>query len=159
MLLNLLLGFLLMMVGLFLQTCAVVVALRYYRNHFLRKQARLGQAPGLGAPLMIINAVMLLLVAGNVLQVALWAALYSYLGEFEVYSVAFYHSAVNFATLGYGDIVMSEAHRLLGPLQAINGVLMIGVSTAALMTTFQDALRRQHAQSAPGASAKPVAPQ
>jgi hypothetical protein len=37
---------------------------------------------------------------------------------------------------------MSEKHRLLGPIQAINGVLMIGVSTAALMTFFQDAVAK-----------------
>lgn len=49
---------------------------------------------------------------------------------------------MNFATLGYGDFVMSPAHRLLGPLEAINGVLMIGVSTAALMAAFQDVIRR-----------------
>jgi hypothetical protein len=36
---------------------------------------------------------------------------------------------------------MSVGHRLLGPLEAVNGVLMIGVSTAALMTAFQDAMR------------------
>jgi hypothetical protein len=35
---------------------------------------------------------------------------------------------------------MSEKHKLLGPLEAVNGVLMIGVSTAALMSTFQDAM-------------------
>ncbi len=49
---------------------------------------------------------------------------------------------MNFSTLGYGDIVMSSGHKLLGPLEAINGVLMIGVSTAALMATFQDAMRK-----------------
>jgi hypothetical protein len=37
---------------------------------------------------------------------------------------------------------MSSQHRLLGPLEAINGVLMIGVTTAALMASFQDALRK-----------------
>ena len=54
-----------------------------------------------------------------------------------------YDSAVNFATLGYGDIVMSEPNRFLGPLEAINGALMIGVSTAALLAAFQDAHRRR----------------
>jgi hypothetical protein len=54
-----------------------------------------------------------------------------------------YHSAVNFATLGYGDIVMSEKHRILGPMESINGVLMIGVSTAALTAAFQDVIKRK----------------
>ena len=63
---------------------------------------------------------------------------------------AVYHSAVNFTTLGYGDIVMSGKHKLLGPLEAINGVLMIEVSTAALMASFQDAMKKNH----PGAAEK-----
>ena len=59
---------------------------------------------------------------------------------------------MNFATLGYGDIVMTERNRLLGPIEAINGVLMVGVSTAALLATFQHAIkaaiggRDQHAK-------------
>jgi hypothetical protein len=51
------------------------------------------------------------------------------------------HSAVNFATLGYGDVVMSAQHKLLGPLEAINGALMIGVSTAALICIFQQVIQ------------------
>jgi len=65
-----------------------------------------------------------------------------YLGEFETLKTAVYHSAVNFATLGYGDFIMSERYRLLGPLEAINGALMIGVSTAVLIASLQDALRK-----------------
>ena len=68
--------------------------------------------------------------------------MFQFLGEFETFAEAYYHSAVNFATLGYGDIVMTERHRLLGPLESVNGVLMIGVSTAALMSAFQDAIKR-----------------
>jgi hypothetical protein len=36
------------------------------------------------------------------------------------YATAFYHSAVNFTTLGYGDIVMPPGWRLLSPLEAAN---------------------------------------
>jgi hypothetical protein len=88
----------------------------------------------------VITGVMLLLTAGNLAQVGVWALLFELLDEFQLYGDAFYHSAVNFATLGYGDIVMSERHRLLGPLEAINGALMIGASTATLMVAFQDSL-------------------
>ncbi|WP_419605984.1 ion channel [Thiolapillus sp.] len=49
---------------------------------------------------------------------------------------------MNFATLGYGDVVMSEKHKLLGPLESLNGILMIGVSTSALMNALQNAMRR-----------------
>jgi hypothetical protein len=55
---------------------------------------------------------------GNRLQMALWAGLFLVLGEFPTFETAFYHSVVNFTTLGYGDVVMSEEKRLLGALEA-----------------------------------------
>jgi hypothetical protein len=57
-------------------------------------------------------------------------------GEFADFEEAFYHSAVNFTTLGYGDIVMSRRWRLLGPLEAVNGSLMLGLSAAMLFTVL-----------------------
>ena len=76
------------------------------------------------------------------LQVGIWALLFLLLGEFQAFSEAYYHSMVNFATLGYGDFVMSEEHKLLGPLEAVNGVIMIGLSSAMLLTAFQDAMKQ-----------------
>ena len=55
-----------------------------------------------------------------------------------------YHSAVNYATLGYGDIVMSPRWRPLGPLQAINGALAFGWSTAAIVTVVTPLTRYRH---------------
>lgn len=137
MLINLLLGLPVMVLCLFLQSLLIVTAHRYYAHN-----AQLINSPSLATSLIVVNGVMLLLVIGNLAQVAIWALLFDMLGEFERFGFAFYHSAVNFATLGYGDIVMSDEHKLLGPLQAINGVLMIGVSTAALMSAFQDAMKK-----------------
>ncbi len=57
-------------------------------------------------------------------------------GEFHDYATAFYHSAVNYTTLGYGDIVMSKPWRLLGPLEAANGVLMGGLAAAVLFAVL-----------------------
>ena len=61
--------------------------------------------------------------------------------------IAIYHSAVNFASLGYGDIVMSKYRKLLGPLEAINGVLMLGMSAAALMVILQQLVKLQYGDS------------
>ena len=58
------------------------------------------------------------------------------LGQFEDFSTAFYHSAVNFSSLGYGDIVMSQHWRLLGALEAGNGVLMFGLSTGTIFSVM-----------------------
>jgi len=136
MLLNLSLGVATMALCLALQIALLTQALLYYA----RRQATLDDASFL-ATMTVLNGVMLLLMFGNLGQVALWAFLFQVIGEFEDYGSAFYHSAVNFATLGYGDIVMSEQWRLLGPIQAMNGVLMVGISTAAFMTTLRDAVK------------------
>jgi hypothetical protein len=39
---------------------------------------------------------------------------------------------VNYATLGYGDVIPVEAWRLLGPITAMNGALLFGWSTAVI---------------------------
>jgi len=73
----------------------------------------------------------------HLIEMALWAVLFVVCGEFHAFGTAFYHSAVNFTTLGYGDVVMTPAWRLLGPLEAANGVLMFGVSTAMIFAVIQ----------------------
>jgi hypothetical protein len=91
---------------------------------------------------LLLLAIMLGLLIGNLLQIALWATLFHYHGEFESFRVAFYHSVVNFTTLGYGDLVMSEGNRLLGALEALNGVLMIGITTGFLFTVLSSLMQR-----------------
>ncbi len=86
---------------------------------------------------------LLLIVAAQLVQIAAWAALFVGCREFDDFSTAFYHSAVNFTTLGYGDMVMSPAWRLLGPLEAVAGMLMFGLSAAVLFAATQ-ALVRLH---------------
>ena len=51
--------------------------------------------------------------------------------------------------LGYGDIVMSERWRLLGPLEAANGILMFGVSTAVMTAAVMDVIKDNAARLRP----------
>jgi len=138
MLINLLFGLSTMLFCLLLQSVLLVLVIRYYTRH-----EYMLNNPSLWSSLVVIKVVMLLLVIGNLVQVAIWALLFILLGEFQQFNEAFYHSMVNFATLGYGDFVMSTEHKLLGPLEAINGVLMIGATTAALMAALQDIIKKR----------------
>lgn len=88
-----------------------------------------------------LSALVMVLFLGHVLQFATWAVLFLYIGEFTEFATAFYHSAVNFTSLGYGDIVMSERWRLLGGLEAANGVLMFGLSAGALLSMMNRMFR------------------
>jgi len=131
-----LLGLITMVVCLMLQVTWFVMMIRYYARH--RHQL---EDNSYRSSFVLVSMVMMMLVAGIFAQISIWAGLFQMLGEFDMFSVAFYHSTVNFASLGYGDIVMTEQHRLLGALEAINGMLMIGISIAALMVPFKDALQ------------------
>jgi len=130
-----------MLLCLLLQAGLLVRAGLYYQNH-----TSWVDSPSVLASLGVVAMVTLILVLGNLAQGAIWAALYIVLGEFDDFANAFYHSLVNFSTLGYGDIVMSPQWRLLGPLQAINGVLMIGVTTGAVSFAARDSLGRTQTQ-------------
>ena len=137
---NLVLGMLTMVVCLLLQLTWLILALRYYQQNYYRLESTLARHS-----IILMSIVLLILVTGILGQIAAWALMFVWVQEFSRFSTAFYHSAVNFGSLGYGDIVMSERYRLLGALEAINGVLMIGVATAALMTVFKDALQKSNA--------------
>jgi hypothetical protein len=84
----------------------------------------------------VLGTALVALLATALAQIALWAAAFVVCGEFADFEEAFYHSAVNFTTLGYGDIVMSRRWRLLGPLEAVNGSLMLGLSAALLFSVL-----------------------
>lgn len=84
----------------------------------------------------VISVVMLMLFTAHMIQVAIWALLFMQLGEFSDFMTAFYHSMVNFTSLGYGDIVMSEDWRLLGAIEASNGVLMFGLTAGTVLSVM-----------------------
>ncbi len=59
----------------------------------------------------ILGCALLAMLVSALAQIALWAGAFMLCGEFADFDDAFYHSAVNFTTLGYGDIVMSRRVR------------------------------------------------
>jgi hypothetical protein len=84
-----------------------------------------------------LSMVLLTLLVGNLIQVAIWGTSFVILGEFDDIHAAVYHSMVNFTALGYGDLVMSEKRRLLGGLEALNGMIMLGLSTSVMYGIFR----------------------
>jgi hypothetical protein len=105
--------------------------------HYVRHEQRLGHA-GIASwrDLTIVAGTALVAVAAHLIEIAAWALVFVLCGEFQDYAVAFYHSAVNYTTLGYGDIIMSASWKLLGPLEAADGSLMFGISTAMIFAVI-----------------------
>ena len=106
--------------------------------NFVRHERRIGRA-GAGAliDLAIVALVISFAFVAHLIEIALWAVLLVACGEFQEFGNAFYHSAVNYTTLGYGDLLLTPSWRLLGPLEAANGALMFGVSTAMVFAVIQ----------------------
>jgi Ion channel len=101
----------------------------------VRREKRLGlEGVSFWGDFSIVALIILLSLAAHLIEIALWAAVFMICGEFGEFGIAFYHSAVNYTTLGYGDLIMSPKWRLLGPLEAADGIMMFGVSTAMIFT-------------------------
>ena len=133
MLISLMIGCSTVLVTMIIQVIFVVMIIRYLLNVIARNE---GKDSGLGFDIVVISIILSVLFTGHLIQMAIWAMLFMKLGQFESFLTAFYHSGVNFASLGYGDIVMSDRWRLLGALEAGAGVLMFGLSTSALFSVM-----------------------
>jgi hypothetical protein len=136
MLINLAIGLPTILLCLSLQAAFTFWTIRYYAGPH-----REALIPGPFVQIRSLLIVMIVLIAGNFLQIMIWGLLFILLGEFSELYEAVYHSAVNFSSLGYGDVVMTKQWKLLGPLEAANGVLMFGLTGAALMAILQQMVR------------------
>jgi hypothetical protein len=83
-------------------------------------------------------AAVLVLMAGHMIQVTLWALLYRFeWDEFRNFGTALYFSLANFTTVGASDLVLPPLHRMVGALESAAGMLMFGWSTALLVRVVQ----------------------
>lgn len=67
-------------------------------------------------------------------QIWAYAICFRALGEFSTFEEALYFSTVTFSTVGYGDLTLSVAWRVLGAIEAANGLILIAWSTAFLFS-------------------------
>ena len=82
-------------------------------------------------------ATVLMLMAAHIIEVFVWAAVYAIVGAAPDGADLVYFAFVNYATLGYGDIVPVAEWRLLGPMASMNGILLFGWSTAVIFEVLR----------------------
>ena len=88
--------------------------------------------PVLGISTLVIVMFLILL-----LEAMVWALTYRLLGAIPDLETAIYFSMVTYTTLGYGDVLLEGRWRLLGSIEAANGIIMFGWTTAILMTSIR----------------------
>jgi hypothetical protein len=77
----------------------------------------------------------------HLIQIFLWAAYFRLQGCLNDFETALYFSGVSYPTLGYGDVVLPQEWRMLGPAEGLTGILMCGLSTGLFFATAHDLLR------------------
>jgi len=88
---------------------------------------------------VMVSAVSVLMVA-HLGEVFVWSLAYWLVGAAPKGSSNVYFAFVNYTTLGYGDVIPVEKWELLGPFTALNGVLLIGWSTAVIFEVLRRAM-------------------
>jgi hypothetical protein len=74
-----------------------------------------------------------LLMAGHFVEVMVWAVTYGLVGIAPASIQLIYLAFDNYTTLGYSELVAPEQWRLLRPMTALNGIMLIGWSTAVII--------------------------
>ena len=85
---------------------------------------------------VMISAVTVLMIA-HLAEVFIWSLTYAIFGVAPEGADTVYFAFVNYTTLGYGDVTPVERWHLLGPMTAMNGVLLFGWSTAVVFEVLR----------------------
>jgi hypothetical protein len=94
-------------------------------------------------PLLLIGvmiATVSVLMAAHASEVIVWSAAYLMAGAVPPGNSLVYFAFVNYTTLGYGDVIPVKEWQLLGPMTAMNGVLLFGWSTAVIFEVLRRAM-------------------
>jgi hypothetical protein len=81
------------------------------------------------------------LMAAHTCEVLVWSLAYAIIDVAPAGVDLLYFAFVNYTTLGYGDVIPVERWRLIGPITAMNGVLVFGWSTAVIFEVLRRTIR------------------
>jgi hypothetical protein len=85
--------------------------------------------------LMVVTLVVLMIT--HVIEIGVWASYYAWLGVMTEKAGSFEFAFENYTALGYGDAVAGPGRRLVGPITALNGLLLIGWSVAIIFEVMR----------------------
>lgn len=85
----------------------------------------------------LIGVVGLLLAALHAIEATLWAAAYWWLGALDSPGEAILYSIDSISTRGASGLILGRRWRMMGALEAMDGMLLFGISTAYVFATMQ----------------------
>ena len=123
---------------LWLQTAGMALLIHWARAKLASNIQKLG--PLLSAVLMVRFTTAI--IALHLSHIVLWTAFYHW-QCFPSWETAFYFSTSSYTTVGYGDVVLSQRWRTLGPVESVVGVLMSGLSVSVLFAIMTRLVERE----------------
>jgi hypothetical protein len=124
-------------VNIALHALVMTVLVQIARNASARSKSHTSQHL-----LLVMIPTVLVLMLTHAIEVVVWGISYWLVDAAPVGTDRVYFAFVNYTTLGYGDVVPVVRWRLLGPITAMNGVLLFGWSTAVIFEVLRRALER-----------------
>jgi hypothetical protein len=85
----------------------------------------------------VMIATVTVLMISHLTEVLVWSFFYAAASAAPAGTDLIYFAFVNYTTLGYGDVTPVERWHLLGPMTAMNGVLLFGWSTAVIFEVLR----------------------
>lgn len=101
-------------------------------------------------PLAVLLGATLGLFAIHTLEIWLYAGLFMVLNSAFNVETALYFSTVTYASVGYGDVLLPNQWRVLGAIEGATGVIMLGWSTAFVVSLLAQMKLFSHDWLTPG---------
>jgi hypothetical protein len=106
----------------------IVIGIRHHFAH--------GRAGKWLWDVVLLMAFTLVALAAHLVEIAFWALALVLCGEFSSFTAAFFYSGNTYTTLGDSTTVLSARWKLLAPIEAADGMLMFGITTAIIFTVI-----------------------
>ena len=100
--------------------------------------------------IVVMTVTVSILMAAHTCEVIVWSLAYAIFNVTPENAGVVYFAFVNYTTPGYGDVLPVERWRLLGPITAMNGILLFGWSTAVIFEVLRKAMARSSFAAAEG---------
>lgn len=119
---------------------------------------RLASPRAIATVIAAIVAMGLLLAVLHGIEAAFWAAAYLWLGALASPGAAILYSVDSMATRGASGVMLEPQWRMLGALEAADGMLLFGISTAFIFTVMQFYFQHLVLHDRPAGRSKPDKP-
>ena len=92
--------------------------------HYIKKHIKIGNLDNNFHQTIWLLVIVLIMFFVTIFESALWSFCYLYFEAIATFEEALYFSIVTFTTLGFGDIILNDDWRILGSLEAANGIIV-----------------------------------